>query len=197
VRFFTLRIGRRVLGLERVDQLDRGLALGRDQRGQVGVLDLLLLRPQLRGGHANRLGQLLTAGRTTVRARERLARLLEVTLEPAQRTRRPVAPAQLIEHRAVDAGPEVGLESRTLGGVVASMAGMSDSIPHEIRSLHLAQRGQLAQLLVDDVLDQRNIGQDQAIPERDVATGLVLLPDGERLIRGGPCGCRFSSVGAS
>lgn len=36
-----------------------------------------------------------------------------LALEAAQRPRGPVAPAQLVEHRTVDAGPEVGLDSRS------------------------------------------------------------------------------------
>ena len=65
----------------------------------------------------------------------------DVALPAAQRARRPVLPAQLVEHGAVDAGPGELLERRALGRVVAVDRGDQRLEAAGDEVLHLAAGG--------------------------------------------------------
>ncbi len=113
-----------------------------------------------------------------------VARLGDVALPAAQRARRPVLPAQLVEHGAVDAGPRELLERGALGRVVAVDRGDQGLEAAGDEVLDLAARRQLADLLEDDVLHERREGHHEAIAHLQVASALVLAPERQRLIRG-------------
>ena len=102
--------------------------------------------------------------------------LSEVALQAAQRARRPVAAPQLVEDRSVDARPEVRLQARALPRVVA--VDRADQALDAARDqvVDLARRRQLADLLVDDVLDERHVGEHQPVSKPHVTGRLVLLP---------------------
>ena len=116
--------------------------------------------------HVHHVGELLARRTAPVRAREGLLRLREVTLQAAQRARRPVAAPQLVEDRSVDARPEIRLQARALRRVVA--VDRADQALDAARDqvVDLARRRQLADLLVDDVLDERHVGQHQPVRSR-------------------------------
>src|SRR5690606_2184573 len=118
-----------------------------------------------------------------VDADEVLARLVYVALPAAQRSRRPVLSAQLVEDRAVDARPRELLERRALLGVVPldRMDQRLQAARDEV--LYLAARRDLADLLVDDVLHHRGEGEDEPVTHSPVAALLVLAPQRQRILR--------------
>jgi hypothetical protein len=106
------------------------------------------------------------------RSSEGLARLRQVALEPAQRARRPVAAPQLVEDGTVDPGPQVGLQARAPGRVVP-VDGPDEGLDAARDPIvDLARRGQLADLLVDDVLDERDVGQHESVSQGEVPVSL-------------------------
>ena len=119
-----------------------------------------------------------------VQADEALAGLGDVALPAAQRARRPVVAAQLVEHRAVDPGPRELLERGALVGVVAvdradqRLEAAGDEV------LDLAAGRDLADLLVDDVLDHRREREHQAVAHPPVTGRVVLPPQLQRSLGG-------------
>jgi carbon storage regulator len=117
---------------------------------------------------------------------ELLTSARNVALPAAQRAWRPVLPAQLVEHGAVDAGPRELLERGPLGGVVTldrrdqRLEAARDEI------LDVTAGRELADLLEHDVLHERRVGHHQAVADPRVAGGLVLAPEGERVVGGHP-----------
>src|SRR4029077_13947756 len=108
------RIGR-VRILDRVDQ--RGaLAAGGTARPQLvegddgGARDLGQALLELAHGDAELAGDLLVAGRALVAVLELGHRALDLARAVAHRARHPVQGAQLVDHRAADAGYREGLE---------------------------------------------------------------------------------------
>ena len=114
---------------------------------------------------------------------ELVARPGDVALPAAQRARRPVLAAQLVEHGAVDAGPRELLERGALLRVVAVDRGDQRLEAARDEVLDLAARRQLADLLEDDVLDQRRVGHHQAVADLEAAGRLVLTPQREGILR--------------
>src|SRR4029079_7025480 len=106
------------------------------------------------------VGQLLAGGTAVVDRDEALARPGDVALPAAERARRPVLAAELVEHRAVDTGPRELLERGALLRVIAV-----DRVDQRLEAardevLNLAAGRKLADLLVDDVLHERRVGHD-------------------------------------
>ena len=120
---------------------------------------------------------------------ELLAGPVDVALPAAQRARRPVLAAELVEHGAVDAGPGELLERGALLRVVAVDRGDQGLEAAGDEVLDLAAGRQLADLLEDDVLDERGVGHDQAVAGLDVAGLLVRRARGR-----GPPRARSSCV---
>ena len=152
------------------------------ERRDVGDGDVVLAAAQLVGRDGEHVGELVARRAAAVHRGELLARLVDVALPAAQRARRPVLAAQLVEHGAVDARPRELLERRALVGVVAVDRGDQGLEPARDEVVDLAARRQLAHLLEDDVLDQRGVGHDQAVAGLDVAGRLVPAPEGERVL---------------
>src|SRR3954452_18533374 len=189
----VLRVRRDVVGGQGVDALDaRVLLAGHDrvERREVRRGDLLLAVAQLARRGAERGGQLLARGRAAVDAGEVAAGGLDVALPAADGARRPVLPAQLVEDRAVDAGPRELFERGALLGVVAvdrvdeGLEAAGDEV------LHLAARRQLAHLAVGDVLHERGVGHDQPVAQRAVLRAAVLVPELLRVFRRDPAAAR-------
>ena len=158
------RLGRR--GVERAD-------VGADEVGAVGA--------QLLDADRQRVGELGVARLAAVDGAERARGLGDLAVEPADRPRRPVLAAQLVEHGAVDARPQELLERGALGGVVAVDRGDERLEPARDVVVGLLVGGDLADLAVDDVLDQRRVGHDQPVPQPRIVRGLVALPEGQSL----------------
>ena len=130
---------------------------------------------QLVGGDGEHLGELLARRAAAVQRGELLARLVDVALPAAERARGPVLAAELVEHGAVDAGPGELLERGALLRVVAVDRGDQRLEAAGDEVLDLAAGRELADLLEDDVLDQRRVGHDQAVARLDV-TGAPCRP---------------------
>ena len=182
----VFRVGAGVSVGQRVDALDGGFVVGdheRVQRGDVRDGDVVLAATQVLDRDRERGGQLLARRAATVKRRELVTRLGDVALPTAQRARRPVEPAQLVEHGAVDAGPDELLERRALLRVVAvdrrdqGLEAAGDEV------VDLAACRQLTDLLEDDVLDERREGHDQPVPDPEVAGRLVFTPQREGIVR--------------
>jgi hypothetical protein len=158
-----------VLGVVRLDGLDEfdaavGTSHGeRRQRGEVRAPDLVLLLAELGAAHLHHGGQLGGGRRAPMRSHERLTRPREIALQAAQRARRPVAPPQLVEDRPVYARPEVRLQAGSLGRVIPVDRPDQRLDPARDQVVHLARRRQLADLPVDDVLDERHVGEHQPV----------------------------------
>src|SRR5205823_14804593 len=135
-------------------------------------------------GRGERVGQLLTGGTAAVYRDELLAGLVDVALPAAQRARGPVLAAELVEHRAVDAGPRVLLERRALLGVVAVDRGDQRLEAAGDEVIDLAARRELADLVVDDVLHERSEREHDPIAELRIVRLPVLLPKREGLLVG-------------
>src|SRR4051794_192164 len=180
-----------------VDALDRGLIVGQHrgvQRCDVRAGDLVAAAAQLVDRDAEGVGQLVAGRAAAMEDRERLDDLLDVALPAAHGARRPVLTAQLVEHGAVNAGPRVLLERCALLRVVAL-----DRVDERLQAtgdevLGLAASWHLAQLLVDDVLDQGGEGQDKAVTQRTIVRAAILAPEGEGVLRGHPA-CRATGRG--
>src|SRR4029078_1117101 len=99
--------------------------------------------------------QLLAGRPAAVDAGELLTHAGDVALPPAQRARRPVLAAELVEHRAVDARPRELLERGALGRVVAVDRGDQGLEAAGDEVLDLADGRQLTDLLEDDELNAR------------------------------------------
>src|SRR6185295_5627260 len=175
----VLRVRRDVVGGQRVDALDARVLLAGDdrvERREVRRGDLLLALAQLVRGRAERVGELLARRLAAVDAREVAAGGLDVALPAADRARRPVLAAELVEDRAVDARPRELLERRALFRVVAvdrrdqGLEAAGDEV------LDLAARRQLAHLAVRDVLHERRVGHDEPVAERNVLRTAIFLP---------------------
>src|SRR5262249_30484277 len=111
---------------------------------------------------------------------------LDVALPTADGAGSPVLAAQLVEDGAVDARPRVLLERGALLGVVAL-----DRVDQRLEAagdevLRLAAGRHLAQLLVDDVLDEGGERQNQAVAKRTIVRAAVLAPEREGVLRGHP-----------
>ena len=126
--------------------------------------------------HAGGGRELAAAGLAFVLGDEAVVRPVDRALGAAQRARRPVVAAQLVEHGAVDARPRELLERRALRGVVALDRADQGLQAAGEEVLDVTLRRDLADLAVDDVADHRGEGEDQAVPEPDVPGALVLLP---------------------
>src|SRR5690606_37493873 len=117
-----LRVEALVRGGDRVDALDRRLVVGerdRVERGHVRAGDVGLPLAQLLDADADGVGELLLARPAPVDGGELGTGAGDVALPAAERARRPVLAAELVEHRAVDAGPDELLQRRALVRVVA------------------------------------------------------------------------------
>jgi hypothetical protein len=100
----------------------------------------------------------------------------DVTLPAAQRARRPVLAAELVEHRAVDAGPCELLERGALGRVETVDRGDQGLEAAGDEVLGVAAGRQFADLLEDDVLDERRVRHHETVADLHVVGGLVLAP---------------------
>ena len=134
------------------------------------------------GVTASRSASSSRVGRRPCTRGELVARLVDVALPAAQRARRPVLPAQLVEHGAVDARPRELLERRALRRVVAVDRRDQRLEPAGDEVLDLAAGGQLAHLLEDDVLDERGVGHDQPVARLEIGGLLVRAPEGEHVL---------------
>jgi hypothetical protein len=144
---------------------------------------------------AERVGELVARRPAAVDAVEVLDGPLDVALPAADRPRRPVLAAHLVEHRAVDPRPGVLLERRALRRVVPV-----DGMDHRLQAdrdevLGLHARRHLADLAVDDELDERCERQDEAVPQALVARLLVLAPELVELLRSRPPGAARRACG--
>ena len=186
--------GGRVLGIEplvggrqRVDPLDGRLLVGdhqRVERRDVGDRDVVLAAAQLLDRDRERLGELRARRRAAVDGGELVARPGDVALPAAQRPRRPVQAAQLVDHGAVDPGPRELLERGALLRVVAVDRGDQRLQPAGDEVLDLTARRQLAHLLEDDVLHERRERHHEPVAGPHVSRALVLAPERVRLVRG-------------
>src|SRR3954471_6567461 len=175
----VLGVRRDVVGAQGVDALDVRVLLARDdrvERRQVRGGDLLLALAQLVRGRAERVGELLAGRLAAVDAREVAAGGLDVALPAADGARGPVLAAELVEDRAVDAGPRELLERGALLRVVAVDRVDERLEPARDEVLHLAARRQLAHLAIGDVLHQRRVGHDQPVTQAGVLRAVVLMP---------------------
>src|SRR3954469_18631188 len=116
-------------------------------------------------------------------AGELVAHAGDVALPAAQRARRPVLAAQLVEHRAVDARPRELLERGALLRVIAVDRGDQRLETTRDEVLDLAARRELAHLLEDDVLDERRVSHHQAVADLKAAGRLVLAPERKGILR--------------
>ena len=113
-----------VAGLDQLDALDAALVVGRlgrrgVERPDVGADEVGAVGAQLLDADRQRVGELAIARLAAVDGAELARGLGDLAVEPADRPRRPVLAAQLVEHGAVDARPQELLERGALGGVVA------------------------------------------------------------------------------
>jgi hypothetical protein len=125
-----------------------------------------------------------------VQHEELVPRAGQVALPAAQRARRPVLAAELVEDRAVHARPGVLLEGRTALRV-ESVDGRDerlDATREEV--VDLAPRRQLAHLPVHDVLDDAGVGQHEPVAQPRIAGAAVLRVYGQRLGVGEPAPLR-------
>ncbi len=138
---------------------------------------------QLCRGHPDARRELLAGGLAFVHRQEALACGVDRALVAAQRARRPVVPAQLVEHRAVDPRPRVLLERRALVGVVALDRADQRLQAARQEVIDVALGRHLADLAVDDVANHRHEREDQPVAQLAISGELVLVPGGEHLCR--------------
>ena len=188
--------------LDRVDQGDL-VAAGRhgpelverrDRRARdlgQAVVELLLGDAALRRD--------LLVGRRAVQLLLELGdRALDVARASAHGARHPVERAQLVDDRALDARDRVRLELDLAVGVEAlDRADQPEqAVRDEIALVHV--RRQAAAEAAGDELDERRVGQDQAVADRPVTRldellpelpGVVDLRHGKRIRRASPDSC--------
>ena len=175
--FLQLGGAERGLGRRRIDVLDRVdqgdlVAAGAADRpelvercdrraGDVGQAVLELL-----GGDPDVLRDLLVGRRAVQLGLESRHRPLDLAGTGANRARHPVERPKLVDDRALDPRDGIGLELDVPVGVVA--LDRADQAEEAVRDevLLLDVRGQSAAQPAGYVLDERRVGEDQAIAQR-------------------------------
>src|SRR3954470_9948900 len=182
----VLRVGR-VGVVQRVEEGDL-VARGVRHRPQLverddgGVGDLHQALLELLDRDAELLGHLLVRGRAVQAVLELPVDALDLAGAGADGARHPVEGAQLVDDRALDARDRVGLELDLALGVEAldRVDQADEAVGDEVGLLHVC--GQAGGHAAGDVLDQRRIGEDQAVPGCLVLLLRVVAPEGLGLV---------------
>ena len=126
--------------------------------------------------HVQDLGDLFLARRAVQLGLELGDGTLERAGLHAHRPRDPVGVAELVDDRAADAGHRVALELDLAGGLVAGdrVDEPEGAVGDQVGLLDV--RGQTAPDPAGDVLHQRGVVEDQAVPQPRVAPGDVVGP---------------------
>src|SRR5919198_997149 len=191
-----LQLGRGQLGLrlragrvlDRVDQGDLvSPAAGRDrpelvERRDRRAADLGEAVVELVGRHSELLGDLFVCGRPHQLALELADRSLDVAGAAANAAGNPVHRAELVDDRALDPRDRVGLELDVAVGVEAlDRADQAEqAVRDEVVLVHVCR--QAATEPARDVLDERRVGQDQAVADALILALAVLAPELLRLV---------------
>jgi len=127
--------------------------------------------------HLELVGHLLVGRRALELVLELRVGALDRPRAGADRARDPVQRAQLVDDRALDAGDRVGLElDLALELEALDRADQADqAVGDEVGLLDV--RGKPGGHAAGDVLDQRRVGDHQALASVDVTGGLVAPPE--------------------